>query len=65
MAESLSAHATTALWCPAYCFIASPVFRSHNRAVQSEEAVSRYAASTENTQSHTHRWWPAQAQEST
>ena len=32
----------------------SPLDRSHSRAVASDEAVTRYAASTEKTQSHTH-----------
>jgi hypothetical protein len=39
--------------------MASPLDRSHRRAVQSELAVTRYAASTENTQSHTHLLCPA------
>jgi hypothetical protein len=39
--------------------MASPLDRSQSRAVQSELAVTRYAASTENTQSHTHLLWPA------
>ena len=39
--------------------MASPLDRSHSRAVQSELAVTRYAASTENTQSHTHLLCPA------
>lgn len=38
--------------------MASPLDRSHSRAVQSDDAVTRYAASTENTQSHTHLLWP-------
>ena len=59
MALSLSAQHTAALWWPLYMRMASPVDRSHRRAEQSDDAVTRYAASTENTQSHTHRWWPA------
>ena len=42
--------------------MASPEARSHSRALQSEEAVTRYAPSTEKTQSQTHRWWPASRQ---
>ena len=38
--------------------IASPEAQSHNRAEASEDAVTKYAASTEKTQSQTHRWWP-------
>ena len=53
-AESFRAQQTLALWCPEYMRMASPVDRSHRRALQSEEAVTRYAASTENTQSQTH-----------
>jgi hypothetical protein len=41
MAESFSAHATTALWWPEYTRIASPDAKSHSLAVPSEEAVTR------------------------
>ena len=59
IALSLSAQHTAALWWPLYMRMASPVDRSHSRALQSDDAVTRYAASTEKTQSQTQRWWPA------
>lgn len=40
-AESFRAQHTLALWCPEYMRMASPVDRSHRRALQSEEAVTR------------------------
>lgn len=45
-----------ALVCPEKMLTTSPVARSTNLAVPSELAVSRYAESAENTQSHTHFW---------
>ena len=53
-AESFSAQHTTALWCPLYTRIASPLLQSQSRALPSLLAVTKYAASTLNTQSHTH-----------
>lgn len=47
-----------ALVCPEKMLTTSPVARSTNLAVPSELAVSRYAESAENTQSHTHFWCP-------
>ncbi len=41
MAESFNAQHTVALWCPVYIRIASPVDKSHSRAVQSELALTR------------------------
>jgi hypothetical protein len=38
--------------------IASPDAQSHNLAEASDDAVTKYAASTEKTQSQTHRWCP-------
>ena len=61
-ALSFRAQQASALWCPLYILMASPEARSHSRALQSEEAVTRYAPSTEKTQSQTHRWWPASRQ---
>ena len=53
-AESFKAqHVTPLLWAE-YVRMVSPDARSQRRAVQSVEALTRYAASTEKTQSHTH-----------
>lgn len=40
-ALSFSAHVTTALWWPLYNRIGSPVPRSHSRALQSDDAVTK------------------------
>ena len=56
---SFSAIETTALECPLYRRMSSPLDSSHNLAVWSELAETRYCESAENAQSHTQRWWPA------
>lgn len=56
--RSFNAHVSKPARCPRYVFSNVASCTSHRHAVQSEEALTTYAASTLNTQSHTHRVWP-------
>ena len=55
----MSATAVTAFACPVYDRTQVVVATSHSFACMSLLAVTRYDESAENTQSHTHREWPA------